>query len=132
MEFPYLKVQPGLSGPMVPIELWSPRDANWIDMEAYVDSGATYSIFGIEIVEILGLNLTHGRRVSVVIGDGKNLPVYLFKIPVRFAEIIFPALIGFSEKLGVGFNLLGRQTFFTKFRFCFSDRQRIVQVTHLE
>ncbi|MEK7672157.1 MAG: hypothetical protein AAB344_08060, partial [Bacteroidota bacterium] len=34
--------------------------------------------------------------------------------------------IGFSERLGVGFNLLGRKDLFEKFQVCFSDSKRTV------
>ncbi|MCK4390929.1 MAG: hypothetical protein KAV83_11920 [Desulfobacterales bacterium] len=59
----------------------------------------------------------------VVVGDGSYIPVYLFKIAVSIGEIEFMAEIGFSERLGVGFNLLGRRDFFDIFRVCFSDSQ---------
>jgi hypothetical protein len=59
----------------------------------------------------------------VVVGDGSYIPVYLFRIPVSIGEIEFTAEIGFSERLGVGFNLLGRRDFFDIFRVCFSDTE---------
>jgi hypothetical protein len=34
--------------------------------------------------------------------------------------------VGFSEKLGVGFNLLGRKDVFNAFRVCFSDAKNVV------
>jgi len=34
------------------------------------------------------------------------------------------APIGFSERLGVGFNLLGRKGIFEHFKVCFSDKER--------
>lgn len=38
----------------------------------------------------------------------------------------FEALIGFSKRLKVGFNILGREPFFGKFRVCFDDAKRVV------
>jgi len=34
--------------------------------------------------------------------------------------------VGFSEKLGVGFNLLGRAGVFDRFKVCFQERERVL------
>jgi hypothetical protein len=34
--------------------------------------------------------------------------------------------VGFSEKLGVGFNLLGRKDIFDVFKICFDESKKIV------
>ena len=39
-------------------------------------------------------------------------------------ELIAP--IGFSERLGVGFNILGRRGIFDEFQVCFNDHARRV------
>jgi len=36
------------------------------------------------------------------------------------------ATIGFSDKLGIGFNLLGRRDIFSRFDVTFSDKKRII------
>lgn len=46
-------------------------------------------------------------------------------------RIKFNATIGFSESLGIGFNLLGRVDFFDRFRICFTDKEKIVEMTFL-
>lgn len=130
MEFPYLVIPPGLHGPIITMEIWG-RQRKWIGLEAYVDSGATYSIFDADSAVILGLDLPKGRRTLIVVGDGNKIPVFLFQLPVRFAGHSFKATIGFSQKLGVGFNLLGRQSFFDRFRICFNDKEKILQTTYL-
>lgn len=130
MDFPYLMVQPGLYGPIVTLDVCG-RQGNWINTEAYVDSGATYSIFDADTAAILGFQLNQGRKMFIVVGDGNRIPVYLFQLPVNFSGYKFRATIGFSEKLGVGFNLLGRHSFFDKFRVCFNDRERLLQTTYL-
>jgi len=40
-------------------------------------------------------------------------------------------MLGFSENLGVGFNLLGRVDFFDRFRICFYNKERFVEATKL-
>jgi hypothetical protein len=41
---------------------------------------------------------------EIIIIDGGLIPVYLHKLPVKFANVKFNAPLGFSENLGVGFN----------------------------
>ena len=50
----------------------------WIIFDAFVDSGASYSIFTVEIGEILGLNVEIGKKIYVMMGDGFLITVYDF------------------------------------------------------
>ena len=95
----------------------------WKVVWAYVDSGASYSILSVREAERLGLELREGRRISVVVGNGERIPVYLFRLAIRIGELSFEGAMGFSEKLGVGFNLLGRKDVFDRFRICFDERE---------
>jgi hypothetical protein len=45
-------------------------------------------------------------------------------MPVQIGSVTFRAAIGFSPRLGVGFNLLGRQEIFTHFDITFSDSNK--------
>jgi len=47
-------------------------------------------------------------------------------VPMIPIKIECTAEIGFSERLGVGFNLLGRKNIFDLFKVCFSDREEKV------
>jgi len=123
IEFAYTKYR-DMMVPMIPIKMKG--QDRWFEFWAFVDSGATYSIFASKEAEGLGIELKQGKRTMVVVGDGSYIPVYLFKIPVSIGEIEFTAEIGFSERLGVGFNLLGRKNIFDLFRVCFSDREEKV------
>jgi len=123
IEFNYTRYR-DIMAPMIPIKMKG--QDRWFEFWAFVDSGATYSIFASKEAEDLGLNLKQGKKTMVVVGDGNYIPVYLFHLPVRIAEIELTAEIGFSDRLGVGFNFLGRKDFFDIFRVCFSDREEIV------
>jgi len=113
--------------PIVPIQLQGPKD--WLTFDAYVDSGAFYSIFSIQDAQLMGLDFRSGRRSSITVGDGNTIPVYFHTLPMMIETISFNAIIGFSEKLGVGFNLLGRRSVFEKFIFVFDDKKR--QITFI-
>lgn len=129
MKFPYLEVSRGTFAPIIDLEIWT--GGRWVACEAYIDSGATYSIFHIDVAGLLGLTYRKGRKIFVKVGDGGLILVYLHKLPVRFADVKFNAMLGFSESLGVGFNLLGRVDFFDRFRICFNDKERFVEATKL-
>ncbi len=98
---------------------------------AYVDSGALYSIFSADVAECLELDLVNGARIWVKGLDGVNIPIYLHRVGLRLADFQINATIGFSDKLGVGFNLLGRHSVFTQLQFCFNDRDNQLTITRL-
>jgi len=130
MRHPYRELSKGFFTPIVDIEIWIGGD--WIIRDAYIDSGAAYTIFHSEMATTLGLNYKSGRCVMIRVGDGKLIPVYLHKLPVQFSGQKFTGTIGFSENLGVGFNILGRVSFFDRFRICFNDREKAVDTTYLD
>lgn len=123
MKFPYLKFK-GIKCPIIPIEIRGKK--RWEMMLAYVDSGATYSIFSDKEAELLGIEIDKGRKIYLVVGNGAYLPAYLFRLPVKIGGIKIKATIGFSKKLGVGFNILGRKDIFNKFQVCFNDKHEML------
>jgi hypothetical protein len=56
--------------------------------------------------------------------EASFLPIYLHELEVQVGTDRFSAQVGFSEKLGVGFNLLGRAGIFERFKICFQESQR--------
>ena len=109
--------------PMIPIEL---KGSEWVDFYAYVDSGASYSVFHSDIAEILNLNYEDGEKTYITVGDGSLITVFKHQAQVRLEGQEFMATIGFSKNLGIGFNILGREFFFDRFVFCFDDRKRVL------
>ncbi len=109
--------------PLIPIGLRT--GGKWRELWAYVDSGSFYTIFDDKVAEILDLELTDGERVLAVVGDGSFIPIYLHKVGMRIGDDEFSLRIGFSSKLGVGFNLLGMDIF-DRYRVIFNNRGRKV------
>jgi len=95
--------------PIIPIGLRARN--SWVEVWAYVDSGAFYSIFDDKVAELLGIGVQEGKRMLAVVGDGSFIPFYLHKVRIKLEEDEFEMEIGFSAKLGVGFNLLGMDLF---------------------
>jgi len=40
----------------------------------------------------------------------------------------FEAVIGFSHRLGIGFNILGQESVFDRFRICFDRKEKVVEL----
>jgi len=120
--FPYSLYQDSLV-PIIPCLLFN--GSEWFRHWAYVDSGATYSIFSMDAAERMGLDLRNADLHYIVVGDGGRIPTYL-KLKMRLGDIEFPIEVGFLENLNIGFNLLGRKDIFEKFQVCFNDAKRVV------
>jgi len=127
--FPYKRISQGQYGPVVPLRLQG--GLRWLLFNAFVDTGADYSVFHGDVASILGLKIRRGVRRIVTVGDGDSMAIYLHTVPVLFAGRPFEANIAFSEDLGTGFNLMGRSSFFEGFQFCFNDKARFLKITRL-
>lgn len=129
IDFPYLRDAQGRFAPIVYLQAWTGN--RWLYLQAYVDSGASWSVFHLDVAQLLGIKLTRAKRRYVTLGNGSVLPIYLQHIKVRFAGEEFTVPAGFSDALRMGFNLLGRAGFFTRFAMSFNDRARLLTVTRL-
>lgn len=116
--------------PVVTLEIRS-TSGEWFGFHAYLDSGAFYSVFHADYIKVLGLKLENGRKIFLTVGDGAQIPAYIHKIPVKFANEKFVAEIAFSPSLGVGTNLLGLASFFDRFSICFHHAEKYVEVKDL-
>jgi hypothetical protein len=119
VEFPYTSHK-GYLLPIIPITILNEKI--WV----YVDSGAMFSILHTDTAKRMGINLQDGRLQMIVVGDGSYIPTYLHDLVLRLGEFEVTAPIGFSERLGVGFNILGRKGIFDQFQVCFNDHTRKV------
>ncbi len=125
IEFPYTRHR-GFLMPIVPVSIHGHR--LWV----FVDSGATFSMFAVGEAERLGIDWESGRRQMIVVGDGSYIPAFIHDLPVQIGDTQVTAPIGFSERLGVGFNLLGRSGVFDQFEVCFNDHARKVSFRPIE
>lgn len=98
----------------------------WYPVEVYVDSGAVYTVLRAQIADGIGFDYRTGNRIYLQVGDGSFIPVYLHDLELQVGTEQFPAKVGFSDKLGIGFNLLGRTSIFERFKICFQESQAII------
>ena len=125
--FPYLKDSAGRYAPIVYLQTWTGN--RWLYLQAYVDSGASWTIFHADVAELLRIRLSRGTRRYMSLGNGAVIPVSLHLVRVRFAGSEFSVPVGFSDTLKIGFNVLGRAGFFDRFIMCFNDRARTLSVS---
>ncbi|MDP2753314.1 MAG: hypothetical protein Q8P40_02860 [Nitrospirota bacterium] len=123
IEFDYIPFK-GIYVPMIPVKIRS--GDIWFERWAFVDSGATYSIFHPKELTGTGIDYKQGKKMMIVVGDGSFIPVNFIKLHLMIGDVEIETTIGFSEQLGVGFNLLGRKDIFERFKVCFSDSKKIV------
>jgi predicted aspartyl protease len=113
--------------PIIPLVLtW--RGAS-VRSEAYLDSGAFYSIFKAGLAAQLGLDLSRAKERMFVVADGSFIPAKIVKVPVEIGGRRKIAEIAFSDRLNVGFNLLGRKDIFEAFdEVIFRESSREVEL----
>jgi predicted aspartyl protease len=119
IEFGYTRHR-GFLLPIIPVSIHGHK--LWV----FVDSGATFSILTVDEAERIGIDWRMGRHQMIVVGDGSYIPTFFHDLPVQIGDTQITAPIGFSERLGVGFNLLGRMGVFNRFEVCFNDHTRKV------
>jgi len=124
------KIAGGRPAPMVSVGL--KLGDVWRPVEFYVDSGAAYTILRSKVADDVGFHWQSGRRILAQVGDGGLIPVHLHELPMQIGAKRFKAIVGFSAKLGVPFNLLGRLSVFERFKICFVEKRRIVSFLPLE
>ena len=121
MNLPYIYWR-GRFCPLVEVSLT--HRSNHVRVLAYADTGATYSVFHSDYCEKLGIDLRSGKRVDITVGDGGIIPVYIHNVVIRIETLEFPAAIGFSERLGIGVPILGREGVLDNYLVCFDGRNR--------
>lgn len=119
----------GLAVPILPLELLG--QSGWYQVWAFVDSGATYSLFGVDVAQRLGIPVKSGQRVAVIFGDGKQAVAYVQDLEMRLGSVAMRLPIGFTNELRVGFNILGRKGLFDVFTVCFNDRYQQISFTRI-
>ena len=119
IEFPYT-IHKHYLMPIIPVLIAGHKF--WV----FVDSGATFSILGIDDARRMGIDWEKGRHQMIVVGDGSFIPTYFHDLTIKIGTYEIVAPVGFSERLGLGFNILGRSGIFDEFQVCFNDHTRKV------
>ena len=118
LEFPYV-LKRDKYYPIIDIVLT--KDNNSIKTDAIVDSGAILSIFQGNIAEYLGLEIEDGKE-QLFQGIGGKITGYMHSIKVKIDSAEFPCRIAFSNELAMSLNIIGRESFFDRFRITFDEK----------
>ncbi len=124
VEFDY-SYYAGEKSPIVPIYVRD-KDNQWHRIWAYVDSGATCSVFLEEEAQRLGIDLESGSMSLATVADGSLIPVYHHKLNAKVGSEEMEVEISFSRRLGVNINVLGRRDFFDEFKICFDQAEDVI------
>jgi hypothetical protein len=98
----------------------------WYPIEAYLDSGAAYTLLRAQVADGIGFDYRAGHQIYLQVGDGSFIPAYLHDLELQVGREQFSTTVGFSDKLGIGFNLPGRVGIFERFKICFQESQGII------
>lgn len=121
IKFPYLLWR-GRYCPIIEVELQNKNRR--VRTPAYLDTGATYSVFHSDFCEELGIEMLTGKRVDIAVGDGGFIPVYVHNLTIVIGKLKFAGKIGFSDRLGIGINILGRESVLDDYLICFNGIKR--------
>ena len=124
MRFPYQYFE-GKFLPIIPLKIKGTE--GWVELRGFVDTGASYCLFHIDVAEVLGLKLAEGERGEMVLGDGDVLTVFVYNLSVSIAGKEFKAKIGFSKGLNINIYIIGRENIFEQFIVCFDEKEKAIE-----
>ncbi len=107
------------------------RKEEWIDFDAYIDTGASTCLFPADVAEILNITLERGEVKKVILGDGNTITVYIHNLSISLAGKEFIAPIGFSKGLGINFAIIGRKGIFEQFMITFNEKDKWIEFSAL-
>lgn len=123
--FPYQRNSQGLYFPIIPVSL-SFRSKK-TDTLALIDSGATISIFKSDVAETLKINIERGEEIYMG-GVGGRIKGFIHQLEMEVANRRINVPVVFSYEYLVSLNLLGRQSFFERFKITFDEKKKRIEV----
>jgi len=101
------------------------KDIKGVDLEAYVDSGATFSLIPKSLAE--ELRLEYVGEVSVITGKGKSV-LELYRVMINFLGRDFEIIVAGQDlpEQSPMKALLGRDIM-DRFRICFDGRRKVLE-----
>jgi len=121
----YRQTPDGLSFPIIPFRIYHQKKI--ADSSALIDSGATISIFKKEVADSLGIKIENENEIFLG-GVGGRIKGYLHKVKIEVAGKTLQIPVVFSYEYLVSLNLLGRDSFFEKFRVCFDEKSKKIKL----
>ena len=122
-QFAYLHGEDGRQFPGLLVNLHRLGEAEGgVDVDAYLDTGAEYSLFDGELARVVGLDLVSGEDFAFNSTSGERLPAKRHGVVVEHSDLgQFELVLAFSIG-GIRRNLLGRD-FLARVQVGFRERQ---------
>jgi hypothetical protein len=126
MSYFYYKNLQGQYFPVVPLAV-SNEKLQKLDITALIDSGATISVFNVDLAEQLNLKIERGKEIYLG-GVGGRIKGHIHELRVEVSGKVFKLPVVFSREYRVSFNLLGRDAFFPNFKITFDEKAKTVEL----
>lgn len=123
--FPYKRDPRGEQFPIVDFLVYSKNRVS--RTSALIDSGATISVFKVEVAKQLEINIEKGEEIYLG-GVGGRIKGYIHKLELKIANNKFLCPVVFSYEYLVSLNLLGRAEFFKRYRIIFEENKNILKL----
>ncbi len=121
--YPYQYDIHGNSYPLIPFSIYHSKEKR--EAMALIDSGATLSLFKVEIAERLGIDVQKGEMI-LMRGVSGWIQGYIHKLKIEINNQKFIMKVVFSYDDKASFNILGRNNFFEKFKITFDEAKKSV------
>ncbi len=128
LKFPYKNYGPGVYRPVVPITIT--RAGRSVQYEALVDSGADMNIFDAQLADILGFDVTAGRKEEVHGITGNPQVYYVHPVTIGIGGTMeFKTEAGFMPNMGgMTYGVVGQKGFFEFTRITFDRKKQRVEI----
>ena len=90
-------------------------------LDAKIDTGSAYCIFGRVVGELLGITIEAGVAEKVRLANGTAIPIYGHTVVISVNDVEVDSIVYFWQDERLTRNVLGRTGWISKFRLCIVD-----------
>lgn len=127
LRFQYKEYDQGIFRPVIPLEI--EYQGRSVIYQVLVDSGADVCIFHSFVEEVLGLDLTKGRKQYVMGLGGEPQSYYIHPVNIRVRGVTIPVEAGFLPSIGINqYGVVGQSGFFERFVVSFDRLKKSFQL----
>jgi hypothetical protein len=101
------------------------------EVEAVLDTGATYSVFQREVGEMLGLGVETGEALWIETVQGRFL-TYTHAVTLVLGGVALEVTVSFAAEYGFPRNILGRRGVLDRLRLGLVDYDGMVFLSHYD
>ena len=113
--------------PIIPVKI--KNGSLEIRYEVLVDSGADICIMDAEIAELIGIELTKGKKASFSGATGKSEYCYSHLVEIEVGGASFSTEVAFASGLSKsGYGIVGQRVFFDFFKVTFDYSSREIEI----